>query len=65
MVVLRAVQDVPSEVPGHVFHECLRLSCLGTAGSNAKKEFQLTDGDLKSVPHIDKSRCGSMAQQYV
>jgi hypothetical protein len=51
-----APQKVPEVVPPHIYHEFVRLGCLGTAGSNAKKEFNLTDGDLGRIPHVEKSR---------
>ena len=49
-------QEVPAEVPQHIFSEVLRLRCLGTAASNAKKEFGLTDRELRDMPHVEKSR---------
>ncbi|KAL4458933.1 hypothetical protein ABPG75_013798 [Micractinium tetrahymenae] len=49
-------ETVPEEVPGHVYSEVRRLRCLGLAGTSGKKEFLLTDGDLKAIPHLDKSR---------
>ena len=48
-------QEVPAEVPQHIFSEVLRLRCLGTAASNAKKEFGLTDRELRDMPHVEKS----------
>lgn len=51
---------MPEEVPGHVYSELRRLRCLALAGTNAKKEFLLTDGDLRAIPHVDKTRCGGV-----
>jgi hypothetical protein len=47
---------VPAEVPQHIFSEVLRLRCLGTAASNAKKEFGLTDRALRDMPQVEKRR---------
>ncbi|KAI7837620.1 hypothetical protein COHA_008546 [Chlorella ohadii] len=48
-------EEVPDEVPAHIFGEVARLRCLGLAATNAKKEFQLTDKDLRGVERVDKS----------
>ncbi|GAB4824081.1 hypothetical protein N2152v2_011127 [Parachlorella kessleri] len=63
-VLAKDYAAVPDHVPAHIYHEFRRLGCLGTAGSNAKKEFKLTDGDLKNIPHVEKSR-GAMGTAHV
>ncbi|PRW44489.1 small GTP-binding [Chlorella sorokiniana] len=57
-------EEVPKEVPAHIFGEVARLRCLGLAASNAKNEFQLTDKELRRVERVDKSR-GSMGTAHI
>ncbi|PSC68205.1 hypothetical protein C2E20_8199 [Micractinium conductrix] len=52
-------EDVPDFVPAHIFAEAARLRNLGLAGTNAKEEFLLTDGELKELTRTDRSRRGA------
>lgn len=52
-------------MPEHIYSECCRLRCLGTAVTNAKAAFVLTDGDLRGLPRVDKSRwVGGWGEQW-
>lgn len=57
-------QEVPEEVPSHIYAEFVRLRCLSIAASNAKTEYHLAKSELDGIAHEDKSR-GSLGTVHL
>lgn len=48
---------LPMRITAAMHAEFVRLDNLGTAATNAKHTFCLTDGDLKQLEGVERQRC--------